>query len=209
MAPRDLSRPGGGPDTFTPDRAIQEPDHLDPPHGRGLSLFLGEVTDASIILAIVLASGLLGFGQEWGAADALKKLLALVQTKASVLRDGQPVDVPSEQVVPGDVVLLHAGDIIPGDGRILDESDLFVAEATLTGETFPVEKAVGAVPPDSPLARRTNCVFLGTSVVSGTARLLVVRRAGIPNSAGSPARFGSGPRRPGSSAASAASATSC
>src|SRR5512135_3217788 len=141
----------------------------------GLSLFLGEDTDASIILAIVLASGLLGFGQEWGAADALGKLLALVQTRASVLRDGRPVDVPSEQVVPGDVVLLHAGDIIPGDGRVLDESDLFVAEATLTGETFPVEKAAGAVPPDSPLGQRTNCVFLGTSVVSGAARLLVVR----------------------------------
>src|SRR5512135_1143769 len=141
----------------------------------GLSLFLGEETDAYIILSIVLASGLLGFGQEWTAADALGKLLALVQTRASVLRDGRPVDVPSEQVVPGDVVLLRAGDIIPGDGRILDESDLFVAEATLTGETFPVEKAVGAVPPDSPLGRRTNCVFLGTSVVSGTARLLIVR----------------------------------
>ncbi len=140
----------------------------------GLSLFLGDVTDASIIFVIVLASGLLGFGQEWGAADALGKLLALVQTRASVLRDGRPVDVPTDQVVPGDVVILHAGDIIPGDGRILDESDLFVAEAALTGETFPVEKAVGAVPPDSPLGQRTNCVFLGTSVVSGTARLLVV-----------------------------------
>ena len=140
-----------------------------------LSLCLGQATDALIILAIVLASGLLGFWQEWGAADAVKKLLALVQTKASVLRDGRPVDVPAEQVVPGDVVLLHAGDIIPGDGRILDESDLFVAEASLTGETFPVEKAVGVVPSDAPLGRRTNCVFLGTSVVSGTARLLVVR----------------------------------
>jgi Mg2+-importing ATPase len=140
----------------------------------GLSLCLGEVTDASIILTIVLASGLLGFWQEWGAADALKKLLALVQTRASVLRDGQPVDVPSEQVVPGDVVLLHAGDVIPGDGRVLDEKDLFVAEATLTGETFPVEKAAGAVPPDAPLGRRTNCLFLGTSVVSGMARLLVI-----------------------------------
>ena len=74
-----------------------------------LSLFLGEATDALIILAIVLASGLLGFWQEWGAADALKKLLALVQIKATVLRDGQPVEVPVEQVVPGDVVLLQRG----------------------------------------------------------------------------------------------------
>jgi Mg2+-importing ATPase len=78
-------------------------------------------------------------------------------------------------VVTGDVVLLHAGDVIPGDGRVLDEKDLFVAEATLTGETFPVEKAAGPMPPDTPLGRRTNCLFLGTSVVSGTARLLVVR----------------------------------
>lgn len=140
----------------------------------GASLLLGAITDASIILVIVLASGLLGFGQEWGAADALAKLLALVQTRATVLRDGRPVEVPSEQVVPGDVVLLKAGDIIPGDGRVMDEVNLFVAEATLTGETFPVEKAAGTVPPDSPLGRRTNCVFLGTSVVSGTARLVVV-----------------------------------
>ena len=128
----------------------------------GLSLFLGEGTDASIILAIVLASGLLGFWQEWGAADALKKLLDLVQTRASVLRDGQPVEVPVEQVVPGDVALLRAGDVIPGDGRVLEENDLFVAESTLTGETFPVEKAAGSVPPDAPLGRRTNCLFLGT-----------------------------------------------
>ena len=140
----------------------------------GLSLVLGEVTDASIIFAIVLASGLLGFWQEWGAADALKKLLALVKTKATVRRDEQSVDVPNEQVVPGDVVLLHAGDVIPSDGRVLDQKDLFVAEATLTGETFPVEKVAGIVPPDAPLGKRGNCLFLGTSVVSGTARLLVV-----------------------------------
>ena len=162
--------------SLAPDSAIQEPDHPDPPHRRRpVALPGGDAPTPLIILAIVLASGLLGFWQEWGAADALERLLALVQTRASVLRDGRPVDVPSEQVVPGDVVLLRAGDIIPGDGRVLDETDLFVAEATLTGETFPVEKSAGAVPPDAPLGRRTNCLFLGTSVVSGTARLLVVR----------------------------------
>ena len=174
-----------------------------------LSLFLRETTDALIILAIVLVSGLLGFGQEWGAADAVEKLLALVQIKATVLRNGQSVEVPVEQVVPGDVVLLSAGDVIPGDGRILDEKDLFVAEAALTGETFPVEKAAGTVPPDVPLGRRTNCLFLGSSVVSGTAGSWSSARAGRPNSAGSPRRSGSGPRRPDSSAASAASATCC
>jgi Mg2+-importing ATPase len=141
----------------------------------GLSRFLGEADDAYIILAIVLASGLLGFWQEWGAADALMRLLDLVKTRASVLRDGQPVEVPFEQVVPGDVALLRAGDVIPGDGRVLEGKHLFVAEAALTGETFPIEKEAGTLPPDAPLGRRTNCLFLGTSVVSGTARLLIVR----------------------------------
>ena len=104
----------------------------------------------------------------------MDKLLALVQIKAMVLRDRQSIEVPVEQVVPGDVVILNAGDIIPGDGRLLDSKDLFVTEAALTGETFPIEKTAGTSPPDAPLARRTNCLFLGTSVLSGTAMLLVV-----------------------------------
>ncbi|MBX6313016.1 MAG: magnesium-translocating P-type ATPase [Isosphaeraceae bacterium] len=140
-----------------------------------LSFSLGDATNALIILAIVLVSGLLGFRQEWGATDAVAKLLALVQVRATVLRDDRPVEVPIEQVVPGDVVILNAGDLIPGDGPLLEARDLFVNEASLTGETFPVEKGVGTVPPAAPLARRTNCLFLGTSVISGTARLLVVR----------------------------------
>ena len=140
-----------------------------------LSFFLREATDALLILSIVLVSGLLGFWQEWRATDAVDKLLALVQIKAMVLRDGQPIEVPVEQVVPGDVVILNAGDVIPGDGRILESKDLFVTEAALTGETFPVEKSAGALPPETPLARCANCLFLGTSVLSGTARLVVVR----------------------------------
>jgi Mg2+-importing ATPase len=141
-----------------------------------LSLGLGGRSDALIILAIVAASGLLGFWQEWVAADALDRLLAMVRVRATVLRDGSPREVSLEDVVPGDVVLLDAGDVIPGDGRILESKDLFVAEAALTGETFPVEKAADAeVAPDLPLAARRNSLFLGTSVASGTARLLVVQ----------------------------------
>jgi P-type Mg2+ transporter len=140
-----------------------------------LSFFLREATDALLILSIVLVSGLLGFWQEWRATDAVDKLLALVQIKAMVLRDGQPIEVPVEQVVPGDVVILNAGDVIPGDGRILESKDLFVTEAALTGETFPVEKSAGALPPETPLARCANCLFLGTSALSGTAMLVVVR----------------------------------
>ena len=143
-----------------------------------LSAFLGDSTDTLIILAIVLVSGLLGFWQEWGAADAVEQLLALVQVRATVLRDGRPAEVAIGEVVPGDVAVLNAGDLIPGDGRILEARDLFVNEAALTGETFPVEKSAGAGPPEAPPARRTDGLFQGTNVVSGTATLLVVQTGG-------------------------------
>jgi P-type Mg2+ transporter len=141
----------------------------------GLSFFLNATTDALIILTIVLISGLLGFWQEWGAADAVEKLLALVQTKATVLRDGITQEVFVEEVVPGDLVLLSAGGSIPGDCLVLESSDLFVDEATLTGETYPVTKEVGILPAETPLAKRSNVLFTGTHVVSGTAKALVIK----------------------------------
>lgn len=140
----------------------------------GLSAFLREATDAGIIVAIVLASGLLGFWQEHTAASAVAKLTAVVATKARVLRDGVEVLLPLEQIVPGDVVLFSAGALIAADCRLLEARDLFVNEAALTGETYPVEKTPGAIPAMTPLAQRTNSVFMGTHVVSGTARAVVV-----------------------------------
>jgi P-type Mg2+ transporter len=139
-----------------------------------LSLFLGETTDGLTILGIVLASGLMGFWQERGAAGAVRRLMAMVQTRATVLRDGEHVDVPLEDVVPGDVASLVAGDAVPGDGRLLDGRDLHVDEATLTGESFPAEKMPGEAAAAAGIADRRNCVFLGTHVVSGTAQVLVV-----------------------------------
>ena len=140
----------------------------------GLSLFLQDSIDALIILTIVLVSGLLGFWQERGAADAVKKLLAIIQIKASVLREGTAKEIPIEEIVPGDIIQLHAGDVIPGDGLILNSKDLFVDEASLTGETYPVEKMAGLMPAETPLAKRTNTLFMGTHVVSGNAQALVV-----------------------------------
>ena len=140
----------------------------------GLSLFLHDQADALIILAIILISGLLGFWQEKGAADAVKKLLAIVQTKAETLRDRKAQEIPSEEIVPGDILLFNAGDVIPGDCLILESKDLFVDEAALTGETFPVEKVAAVLPPDTPLSQRSNSLFMGTHVVSGTARVVVV-----------------------------------
>lgn len=140
-----------------------------------LAFWLGQRTDALIIQSIVLASGLLGFWQEHGAAGAVQKLLALVQVNATVLRDGKATQVPADQVVPGDVIVLSAGGKIPGDCLLLESNDLYVNEATLTGETYPVEKAAGVLAGETPLNCRTNALFLGTNVVSGTAMAVIAR----------------------------------
>ena len=139
----------------------------------GLSLFLHNVVDASIILTIVIISGLLGFWQEHSASNAIEKLLAIVQIKAAVLRDGKEQEIPVEEIVPGDIVILNAGDIVPGDCLLLESKDVFVDEAMLTGETFPVEKAVSVLPDNTALAQRTNTVWMGTHIVSGTSKALV------------------------------------
>ena len=139
----------------------------------GLSFFLHDPVDAIIILAIVIVSGLLGYWQEHSAANAVEKLLAIVGTKASVLRDGHPQEIPVEEIVPGDIVILNAGDIVPGDCLVEESKDLFIDEATLTGESFPVEKSVGVLAAETALANRTNALWMGTHVVSGSAKALV------------------------------------
>ncbi len=140
-----------------------------------VSAILGEWTDAVIVLAVVLGSTMLGFVQEYRAGNAVEKLRSQVTIKSNVLRGGQPQMLPSEQVVPGDVVLLSAGSLIPADGVVLEANDFFVNQAVLTGETFPVEKKPGTVPAKASLAERTNCVFMGTSAGSGTAHVLIVQ----------------------------------
>jgi len=140
-----------------------------------VSVVVGEWTDASIVLAVVLGSTVLGFVQEYRASAAIEKLRSQITIKSNVLRGGQPQVVPSEQIVPGDVVLLSAGSLIPADGVVLAANDFFVNQAVLTGETFPVEKDPGSVPSKAGLAERTNCVFMGTSVSSGTAQVLIVQ----------------------------------
>lgn len=139
-----------------------------------LSIFLKDAADAIIILTIVFISGLLGFWQEQGASNAVEKLLALVQVKATVLRDGQSQEIPNEEVVRGDIVLLNAGKNIPGDCLILESKDLSVDEAALTGETYPVDKLNGVLPVETGLGQRTNSLYLGTNVISGTASSVVV-----------------------------------
>lgn len=140
-----------------------------------ISGIVGEWIDASIVLAIVLGSTILGFVQEYTASNAVEKLRAQITIKTNLLRGGHLQVLPSEQVVPGDVVALSAGSLIPADGIVLEANDFFVNQAVLTGETFPVEKRPAAVPAKASMAERTNCVFMGTSASSGTAQVLIVQ----------------------------------
>jgi P-type Mg2+ transporter len=140
-----------------------------------MSLFLADRTDALIILTIILVSAFLGFWQEHGAAKAVASLLALVRVTTQVWRDGQLIEVPREEIVPGDIITLSAGSSIPGDGIVLESKDLFVDEATLTGETYPAEKSASAISATTALNQRTNSLFMGTHVVSGDAKVVIVQ----------------------------------
>jgi Mg2+-importing ATPase len=136
--------------------------------------FTGAWTDSSIVLAIVLASAGIGFSRESSAQSAVAALQERVHTRARVVRDGRTVTIPVEDVVPGDVVEVSAGSLVPGDGLLIEASDLFVSEAALTGESFPVEKRPGAVQASAMLRERSNCLFFGSNVRSGAGRCLVV-----------------------------------
>ncbi len=105
-----------------------------------VSVLTRDWVDAGIVLAIVLASAALSFQQEYRAGRAIEKMLARIAPSARVLRDGQPVTVAADDVVPGDVLVLSAGSLIAADARVIDADDFFVNQAVMTGETFPVEK---------------------------------------------------------------------
>ncbi|HJV28223.1 MAG TPA: magnesium-translocating P-type ATPase [Aromatoleum sp.] len=141
-----------------------------------VSAFTGELTNFFIIGCIVLLSVTLDFVQEYRAGAAAEKLRQSVALQAKVVRDGSAREIPATELVPGDVVTLSAGDLVPADARVLEANDFFVKQALLTGETYPVEKR-----PDTPPANATaldeaaNAVFMGTSVISGSARVLVER----------------------------------
>src|SRR6185295_17547866 len=126
-----------------------------------VSLSLSQWVDAGIILAIVLGSSTLGFYQEYRASAAVEELKKRLALTCRVVRDGVEGTMHADALVPGDVLVLSAGNLIPADGRILEASDFLVSEASMTGESFPVEKQPGVVPADAPLARRTNVVFVG------------------------------------------------
>lgn len=140
----------------------------------GASALTGEWLDASIVLPIVIATVAVGYSREYSAQAATAALRARLVARTAVVRDGQVQQIPAEEVVPGDVVQLSAGSLVPADAMLLEASDFFVSQAVLTGESFPAQKHPGIVDPSAALVDRTNCVFLGTNVRSGTASCLVV-----------------------------------
>lgn len=139
-----------------------------------ISLVLQQWVDAGIILAIVFGSSLLSFFQEYRASAAVEELKKRLALTCRVIRDGVEQEKPVSAIVPGDLILLSAGNLIPADGIVIEAADFLVSEASMTGESFPVEKRRGIVRPDAPITERTNSVFLGASVRSGTAKVLAV-----------------------------------
>ena len=153
----------------------------------GISALTGDVTGALIIGVIVVMSVTLDFVQAYRAGRAAERLALQVAVTATVLRDGKPCELPVTELVPGDVVLLSAGNLVPADARLLEANDFFVNQAQLTGEPFPVEKkaplpeAPGAEPAASEVwaLDAVDAVFMGSSVVSGSARVLIGRTGSV------------------------------
>lgn len=141
-----------------------------------VAAFTGEITDFIIIACIVLLSVTLDFVQEYRANRAAERLRQSVSLRARVVRDGGMCEIPAREVVPGDIVLLSAGDLIPADARVCEASDFFVNQSLLTGEAYPVEKRPG-IPTagGADLQSASNAVFMGTSVISGSARVEAVK----------------------------------
>lgn len=138
-----------------------------------VSAFLGEIVDALVILFTVFLAGVLGFVQEYRAEESIKLLKSLTSPEALVVRDGKEVKVPSSLLVPGDILILQAGDRIPADARLLEAQSLKIDESSLTGESVPVEKSIKILLPETPQPDRKNMAYTGTSVTYGRGKAVI------------------------------------
>lgn len=139
-----------------------------------LSAFLGDTSDVFIILFIVLSTGLMSFFQERNASKVVEKLQSMISLRCTVIRDETPAELIASTIVKGDVIVLKAGDMIPADCLLIEANELNANEASLTGESYPVRKEVGALDVHTELSKRLNCLWEGTNIVSGNARALVI-----------------------------------
>ncbi len=138
-----------------------------------VTAFLQHWVDTGVILGVVLINAIVGFVQEGRAERALDSIRLLLAPQAVALREGHQVEVPAESLVPGDVIVLQAGDRVPADARLLEARDLAVDESALTGESMPTEKHPAPVPVATPLADRRDMVHSGTLVTRGRALAVV------------------------------------
>ncbi len=139
-----------------------------------LSFMIGDKVDALAIMTIVVLNAFLGFAQEWKAETALKNLKKILSPRCRVLRDGKEVEIDAETLVPGDHVLLRAGNIVPADLRLTSVMNLYIDESALTGESVAVAKDAAVLPENAPLSDRRNMAFMGTHAVNGHGEGLVV-----------------------------------
>ena len=139
-----------------------------------ISMLSGEWVDSTIIIAILAGSVGIGYSREYHAQKAVSELKSRLQTKTRVMRDGEEISLDVRELVPGDIFLLSAGNLVPADARILNAKDLFLNEAVLTGESFPVEKEPSTISLSSEISKRSNAVFMGTNVRAGIAHCVAV-----------------------------------
>ncbi len=139
-----------------------------------LSFFMESKIDAIVIFAIIILNAGLGFFQEYKAEKAITELNKMMTPKARVFRNGRVVEINSENIVPGDIIILDEGDKVMADARLIETNGLKINEAALTGESSPEEKEIKNLSPNTPLGDRLNMIYQGTQVVAGSGRAIVV-----------------------------------
>jgi len=139
-----------------------------------ISFFFGEFVDAYVIMAAVMINVIVGFIQEFKANKSLEKLNKIVKQEIIIFRDGVEKKLESKYLVPGDIIILESGNRVPADAKLFEVNDFEVNEATLTGESWPVKKTLDSLDVGTVLAERTNMVFMGTLVVEGRAKAVII-----------------------------------
>lgn len=139
-----------------------------------LSAVTGNIFDASLILIIVIFSAVLGFIQEYRAEKAVDELKKILSPTSTVLRGGEQQEIPSSQLVPGDIIVIEAGNRVPADARLFGSNSLKANEASLTGESVPVDKSPDTLPERTDLADRTNMIYSGTDIIQGQSTAVVI-----------------------------------
>lgn len=139
----------------------------------GVAWWAGHMADVYIIFAVILINAIMGFTQEYRAEKAILAIKSMGHKNAFVLRDGNEKEIPAEDVVPGDIILLKEGSTVPADGRLLEAKELRSSEASLTGESLPIDKSTEPLEENTLLGDRTNMVWKGTNLVSGRGTAVV------------------------------------